>query len=140
MRIASRPASAVAGWPLKLALALSKASQDGSGAPPARLALRCSVSPGSTSVNSAGGKAKWNGAVVEAAWLAMLPASVGASSTFATVSVNSSLTCAPEPSVAVTRTLIAPTSTFAGVPLKVWVLVSNVSQVGSVPPEASVAP
>ena len=65
-------------------------------------------------------------------------ASKGVSLTLATSSVKSPN--APSlPSHAVTRTLIEPTSALAGVPLKVWVPESKLSQVGSAAPEASVA-
>ena len=66
-------------------------------------------------------------------------ATVGASLVLATVTVNSSLTEALLPSVAVTLTVIVPTSPLAGVPLKVRVAGLKLSQLGSALPFDSVA-
>ena len=74
-----------------------------------------------------------------AAWFEMGASSVGASFTLSTVSVKLPLVCAPEPSVAVTRTSIAPTSALAGVPLKLRVAALKLSQLGKAAPSASVA-
>jgi hypothetical protein len=54
-------------------------------------------------------------------------------------STKSSLTLAPAPSVAVTRTVTLPTSPFPGVPEKLRVVTSKLSQPGSAEPSASVA-
>src|SRR5688500_10751734 len=66
-------------------------------------------------------------------------ATVGASFVLATVIVNVSLADPPLPSDAVIRTLTAPTSPFAGVPLKVRVAALNDSHAGSADPSARVA-
>jgi len=64
---------------------------------------------------------------------------VGASLMFSTVSANVLLMLAPAASVAVTLTEIVPTSPFAGVPVKVRVVASKLSQAGRALPFASVA-
>ena len=65
-------------------------------------------------------------------WSAMALATVGASLVLVTVMVKVSDTVPPLPSLAVTVTLTGPTSPLAGVPLKVRVLASKLSQAGSV--------
>ena len=72
-------------------------------------------------------------------WSASAAATVGASLLLITVMRKSSLTVAPEPSVAVTRKSIAPTSAFSGVPLKVRVGALKLSQPGRTAPLLSVA-
>ncbi|MNN77912.1 hypothetical protein D3C81_1944170 [compost metagenome] len=66
------------------------------------------------------------------------PLTVGASLVLATLRVKRTSAVAP-PSLTRTRTSIAPTSPFAGVPLKVRVAGSNVSQAGNGSPLARVA-
>ena len=66
-------------------------------------------------------------------------ASVGTSFVLATVSVKLPLACAPAASAAVTLISTRPTSPLAGVPLKVRVVASKASQVGSGEPSARVA-
>ena len=73
-----------------------------------------------------------------ASWVAVCAtngtASVGASLTLITLNAKSSNTLAPAVSVAVTRTLITPTSLFNGMPLKVPVARSKRSQPGRAAP------
>jgi hypothetical protein len=69
----------------------------------------------------------------------MITEATGASLTLATLTMKSWVAVAPEVSVAVTRMLSAPTSSFRGVPEKVWVTGSKLSQAGSGLPSASVA-
>ena len=69
----------------------------------------------------------------------MLFATLGAPLTLATVITKSSLIAALLPSVAVTRTVIAPISPLAGVPENVRVAALKVSHVGNGSPLASVA-
>ena len=66
-------------------------------------------------------------------------ATVGASLVVVTVMVKVSVAVALLPSVAVTFTSMAPTSPLAGVPLKVRVLVSKLSQLGKALPSDKVA-
>src|SRR5688500_11482053 len=66
-------------------------------------------------------------------------ATVGASFVLATVIVNVSLTDAPLPSSAVTRTAMDPTSPFVGVPENDRVAALNESHGGRAEPSASVA-
>ncbi len=93
-----------------------------------------SVSPTSTSAKVFEANWKLNGASSVAFWSAIGLATVGASLALATVSTNWSSTKAAEPSVARTVIVTGPTSAFAGVPLKVLVAASKLSQAGR--PEA----
>ena len=69
----------------------------------------------------------------------MAVATVGASLTLAVRTMNSSATKSPARSVAVTLTVMEPTSALAGVPLKEPSAASKVSQVGRAEPLARVA-
>ncbi len=64
---------------------------------------------------------------------------MGTSLVSATVRVKLSVTVPPLPSLAVTSMVIIPTSPSAGVPLKVRVTASKLSQAGNAPPPASCA-
>ena len=64
---------------------------------------------------------------------------VGASLVLATLMAKVSLMSIPATSVAITCTLMEPTSAFNGVPLKVWVAASKLSQVGRAEPSLKVA-
>ena len=85
------------------------------------------------------GKLKLKTASCVAKALPIACASTGASLRFCTVSPKSPYAAAPATSVAVTRSVSAPTSALAGVPLKRCVLASKLSQAGSAAPELSVA-
>ena len=69
----------------------------------------------------------------------LLASSTGASLTLLTVRTKSLKALAPCESVAVTRTVMEPTSAFAGVPLKWRLPASKTSQAGSNAPPGSVA-
>ena len=64
---------------------------------------------------------------------------LGASLVLATAMEKVSLMATPAASVAVICTLMEPTSAFNGVPLKVWVEVLKLSQVGREEPSLKVA-
>jgi len=137
-RTVRSPTLAKAGEPEKVRVAVSKLSQAGSAAPLASVALKRSVSPTSTSVKVLAGtvKLKALGSVTDCAAMAV---AVGASLVLTTVSVKLLDALALLPSVAVTFTVMAPTSPLAGVPLKVRVATLKLSQPGSAEPLASVA-
>ncbi len=92
------------------------------------------MSPASTSAKVLAANWKLNGLSSVALWSAIGMATVGASLVLATVSTNWSSTKAAEPSVARTVIVTGPTSAFAGVPEKVRVAASKLSQAGR--PEA----
>ena len=71
--------------------------------------------------------------------MAIVTEATGASLVLATVTVKSWVAVAPAVSVAVTRMVSAPTSSFRGVPEKVCVPGSKLSHAGSGLPSASVA-
>ena len=74
-----------------------------------------------------------------AVWSANGTATVGRSLLLITVMRNSSETAAPAESVAETRTSIAPTSVFSGMPLKVRVEALKLSHPGRAAPLRSEA-
>jgi hypothetical protein len=73
------------------------------------------------------------------AWSARTRLATGASFVLVTSSVKVRAAEAPFVSVAVTRRVMVPTSSFSGVPENVWVAASNESQAGSGLPLAKVA-
>ena len=77
---------------------------------------------------------KLNAASSVALWLVMGVATVGASLVLAATMLKVSLTEPPLPSSAVTSMFSVPTSPLSGVPLKVRVAASKLSQAGSNPP------
>ena len=133
------PTSALPGVPEKVWVVASKLSQDGSAVPLESVAAYVSVSPASTSQKLRPGSVKLKAASSVAPWSVTGEATVGASLVLATVITKSSNTDALPVSVAVTLTVIAPTSAFSGVPLNVSVVVLNASHAGRVAPESSVA-
>ncbi len=132
------PTSSLAGVPSKVPVAASKLNHAGIAVPSERVALKVRLSPASTSSKVLAGIAKLKALSSVAVWLPM-PVVVGASLVLATVRVKVESTVAPALSVAVTLTLISPTSSLAGVPSKVPVAVSNVNHRGKAELSASVA-
>ena len=133
------PTSALVGVPLKLRLVASNVNQPGNGAPLVSVADQTSVSPVSMSAKAAAGKLRLNPLSSMVSWLPTGVAAVGASLTLTTTSTMSCAALAPATSVARTRSVRLPTSALVGVPLKLRLVASNVSQVGSAAPLASVA-
>ena len=126
------PASPFVGVPEKMPVSGSKLNQLGRDAE-----LYVKLSPASTSAKvPVTSRVKALSSV--AVWLPM-PAVVGASLTLATAKSNVASANAPALSVAVTLTLIVPTSSLAGVPSKVPVAASNVSHAGIAVPSERVA-
>ena len=82
------PTSPLRGVPLKVRVGASKASQVGSGAPPASVALKVRLSSRSTSAKVVVGTTKLKSASSVAAWSAKASATVGASLTFKTGNVG----------------------------------------------------
>ena len=93
-----------------------------------------SVSPTSTSEKVFAANWKLNEISSVAFWLGIGLATVGASLTLATTMLKVSETVPPLPSLAVTSIEIVPISEFDGVPLKVRVRGSKLSQAGNAPP------
>ena len=120
-------------------MAASKLSHAGKGLPSASVAERVRLSPTSTSLKLAGGTVKLKPASSLVVWSAMVTETTGASLTLATLTLKSWEAVAPEVSVAVTRMVRAPTSSFSGVPENVWVAASKLSHAGKGLPSASVA-
>ncbi len=138
-RIVSEPTSSFRGVPEKVRVPGSKLSQEGNRLPSASVADRVSVSPTSTSVKLAGGTVKLKPASSSVDWSAMTAEAKGPSLVLLTVTVKSCVAVAPAVSVAVTRMVSTPTSPFRGVPEKLLVPGSKLSQAGSGLPSASVA-
>src|SRR3989337_2432496 len=137
--ISRLPTSPLSGVPEKVLVAGSKLSQAGSGLPSARLADRLRLSPASTSLKLAAGTVKLKPASSVLAWSEISTEATGASLMLAMLIVKFWEALAPDVSVAVTRTASAPTSSFKGVPEKLLVAGSKLSQAGSGLPSASVA-
>src|SRR3990170_3424039 len=138
-RISRLPTSSLAGVPEKVWLAASKLSQAGSGLPSARLADRLRLSPASTSLKLAAGTVKLKPASSVLAWLEISTEATGASLMLAMLIVKFWEALAPDVSVAVTRISRLPTSPLSGVPEKVLVAGSKLSQAGSGLPSARLA-
>ncbi len=132
------PTSSLAGVPSKVPVAVSNVNHAGKAELSASVALYVKLSPASTSAKVPAGIAKLKALSSVADWLPM-PVVVGASLVLATVRVKVESAVAPALSVAVTLTLISPTSSLAGVPSKVPVAVSNVNHAGKAELSASVA-
>ena len=138
-RTSIAPTSAFSAMPLKVRVGASKLSQPGRAAPLLSVAVWLSVSPTSTSAKVPAPKVKLKAASSVTVWSASGSATVGMSLLLSTVTRKSSDTAAPAESVAVTRRSIAPTSAFSGVPLKVRVVASKLSQDGRAAPLLSEA-
>ena len=138
-RILSEPTSELAGVPLKVRVAALKVIQPGRGWPSACVAAKLSLSPVSASVKASAARVKLKARPCVAAWSTRGGPSTGRSLALATSSAKVSSPCSPEPSVAITRMASSPTSALVGVPLKVRVVASKLSQPGSAEPSARFA-